>query len=694
MIRTINPVQHLRNIGIAAHIDAGKTTTTERILVFTGKIRKAGEVHDGNATTDFLPEEQKRGITIMSAVVSAVWKKDGIDWNINVIDTPGHVDFTIEVERSMRVLDGAIAVFDASQGVEPQSETVWRQADKYRVPRIAFVNKMDKVGADFNLVLNDMIERLGVKPVAVQIPIGAEAAFTGIIDLLEMKAYFYDDQDGIEVRIAEIPSEYLEQARTARAALIEAATDVSESVLHKFLTGEEIGKTELVEALRQGTIKQSLFPVLCGSSLKNKGIQLLLDAVIDFLPSPLEVQAMRGLDELGEEIECPANPESPLAALAFKIVTDPYVGRLTFVRVYSGTLHSGSYVFNSSKQKKERVGRLQKIHANQREDVAFLQAGDLGAVVGIRDASTGDTLIGEHDPIVVLERIEIPEAVVSLAVEPKSKADQDKLSFGLAKLAEEDPTFRVKTDQESSQTIISGMGELHLEILLSRLAREFNVESKVGTPQVAYRETITRSIEIDFTYKKQDGGKGAFAHIKIRAEPLERGKGFEFVNGVIGGEVPKEFIPSVGKGIESTLGSGPLIGFPIVDLKVTLTGGSFHPVDSSDMAFKTAGSIAIKDAIQKGSPAILEPIMHVEVITPEEFMGSIIGDLNARRGQIQGMDERGNAKIVKASVPLAEMFGYANRMRSLSQGRASYSMGFDHYTEVPKNIMNDLVKIK
>jgi elongation factor G len=694
MTRTLNPVQLLRNIGIAAHIDAGKTTTTERILVFTGKNRKAGEVHDGNATTDFLPEEKKRGITIMSAVVSTVWKKDGLDWNINVIDTPGHVDFTIEVERSMRVLDGAIAVFDASQGVEPQSETVWRQADKYRVPRIAFVNKMDKVGADFEMVLIDMIERLGVKPVALQIPIGTEDSFTGIIDLLEMKAFVYDSESGFEVHTEEIPSEYLERTRNARAQLIETAADASDSVMHKFLNGEEVSKSELVSALRRGTIEQLFFPVLCGSSLKNKGIQLLLDAVIDFLPSPLEVAAVKGLDELGTEVEFPANPNGALTALAFKIVSDNYVGRLTFVRIYSGTLHSGSYVWNSSKQKKERVGRLQKIHASQREDVEFLKAGDLGAVVGIRDASTGDTLVGEQDAMVVLERIEVPEAVISLAVEPKTKADQDKLGFGLAKLAEEDPTFRVKTDSESGQTIISGMGELHLEILLSRLAREFNVESSVGAPQVAYRETITQHVEIDFTFKKQDGGNGAFAHIKIRAEPLERGKGFEFVNGVVGGEVPKEFISSVGKGIESTLGSGPLIGFPIVDLKVTLIGGSYHAVDSSDMAFKTAGSMAIKEAVQKGAPAILEPIMRVEVVTPEDFVGSIIGDLNARRGQIEGMSERGNAKIVKASVPLSEMFGYANTMRSLSQGRASYSMSFERYTEVPKHIMTSLVKTK
>ncbi len=694
MTRTINTLQHLRNIGIAAHIDAGKTTTTERILVFTGKIRKSGEVHDGNATTDFLPEEKARGITIMSAVVSAVWRKDNTDWNINVIDTPGHVDFTIEVERSMRVLDGAIAVFDASQGVEPQSETVWRQADKYHVPRVAFVNKMDKVGADFAMVLTDMRERLGVQPAAIQIPMGSEDSFVGIIDVIAMQAHWFNNDEGTDIEITAIPAAYLEAAMKARAELVELAADASETVMHKFLNAEEVSREELVSALRQSTILQTLFPLLCGSSLKNKGIQLLLDAVVDFLPSPLEIPAMTGVDETGLEVSCPADAKAPLAALAFKIMTDNYVGRLTFVRIYSGTMQSGSYVLNSSTGKKERVSRLLKIQANQREEVPFLKAGDLGAVVGIRDASTGDTIVGAQDPVLMLERIEVPEAVISLAVEPKSKADADKLGFGLARLAEEDPTFRVKTDPESGQTIISGMGELHLEILLNRLTRDFNVESKVGAPQVAYRETITSSVEVDFTFKKQEGGNGAFAHIKLSIEPLTRGAGFEFVNGVIGGEVPKEFISSVAKGIESSLGSGPMIGFPVVDFKATLTGGSAHAVDSSDMAFRMAGSMAIKEAIQKASPAILEPIMRVEVVTPESFMGAIIGDLNARRGQILGMDERGNARVVKAHVPLSQMFGYANSMRSLSQGRASYSMSFDHYTDVPKNIMNELVKNK
>ncbi len=693
-VDTSNYLNLTRNIGIAAHIDAGKTTTTERILFYTGRVHKIGEVHEGAATMDWMEQERERGITITAAATTAVWAKDGIDWTVNIIDTPGHVDFTIEVERSMRVLDGAVAVFDASQGVEPQSETVWRQADKYRVPRIAFANKMDKTGADFMLVVNDIKERLGAKPAPIQMPMGAEDQFIGIIDLIKQQAHFFSNDLGTDIRIGEIPAEYVEKAKAGRLELVEIAADASESVMMKFLEGEDVDNAELVEALRVGTVNQIMFPVLCGSSLKNKGVQLLLDAVIDFLPSPLEIPAIRGIDEAGEEVERPADPKGPLAALAFKIMTDPYVGRLTFVRIYSGTLLSGSYVFNSSKEKKERVGRLLKMHANHREEVPFLRAGDLGAVVGIRDAGTGDTLIGDNDPVVVLESIEIPDPVISLAVEPKTKADQDKLGLGLSKLAEEDPTFRVKTDQETGQTIISGMGELHLEILVDRLRREFKVESTVGDPQVAYRETITRKVEVEGKFVRQSGGRGQFGHVKITAEPMERGNGFTFVNGVVGGEVPKEFIPAAQKGMEESLGSGPLIGFPVVDMKVTMTGGSYHDVDSSEMAFKIAGSMAIKEAIQKGAPAILEPIMRVEVVTPEDYMGSIIGDLNGRRGQIQGMDERGNARIVKAHVPLSEMFGYATDMRSMTQGRASYSMFFDHYSEVPKNIMTELMKNK
>ncbi len=683
-----------RNIGIAAHIDAGKTTTTERILYYTGRVHKIGEVHEGAATMDWMEQERERGITITAAATTAVWKKDDIDWTINIIDTPGHVDFTIEVERSMRVLDGAVAVFDASQGVEPQSETVWRQADKYRVPRIAFSNKMDKTGADFNLVVNDIKERLGAKPAPVQLPMGAEDAFKGIIDVIRMQAHFFTNDLGTDIRIEEVPAEYVERAKQMRQDLIEVAADADEGVMMKYLEGEEVSNQELVAALREGTVKQILFPVFCGSALKNKGVQLLLDGVIDYLPSPIEIPAMKGKDEDGEEVERPADPKGPLAALAFKIMTDPYVGRLTFVRIYSGTLLSGSYVYNSSKGKKERVGRLLKMHANHREEVPELRAGDLGAVVGIRDAGTGDTLIGDNDPVVVLESIEVPDPVISLSVEPKTKADQDKLGIGLSKLAEEDPTFRVQTDPESGQTIISGMGELHLEILVDRLRREFKVESTVGAPQVAYRETITRKVDVEGKFVRQSGGRGQYGHVKITAEPLERGGGFVFENGVVGGEVPKEFINPAQKGMEESLTAGPLIGFPVVDLKVTMTGGSYHEVDSSEMAFKIAGSMAIKEAVQKGAPAILEPIMRVEVLTPEDFMGSVIGDLNARRGQIQGMEDRGNAKLIKSTVPLASMFGYATDMRSMTQGRASYSMFFDHYSEVPRNIMEGLIKKK
>jgi elongation factor G len=691
-----NYLNTTRNIGIAAHIDAGKTTTTERILYYTGRIHKIGEVHDGGATTDWMEQERERGITITAAATSAEWthKQYNIPFMINIIDTPGHVDFTIEVERSMRVLDGAVAVFDSSQGVEPQSETVWRQADKYRVPRIAFSNKMDKTGADFSLVVNDIKERLGAKPAPIQMPIGQEDTFKGIIDLVRMRAHFFKNDLGTDIEETDIPAEYLEKAKAARAELVEVAADADESVMMKYLEGEEVSEQELKAALRAGTISMTLFPVLCGSALKNKGVQLMLDAVIDYLPSPLDIPAIKGTDESGGEVERPSDPKGPLAGLAFKIMTDPYVGRLTFVRVYSGTLASGSYVYNANKGKKERVGRLLKMHANHREEISELRAGDIGAVVGVKDAGTGDTLIGDNDTVITLESIEIPDPVISLSVEPKTKADQDRMGLGLSKLAEEDPTFRVKTDAESGQTIISGMGELHLEILVDRLRREFKVESNVGAPQVAYRETITRRVDVEGKFVRQSGGRGQFGHVKITAEPLERGSGFQFENAVVGGEVPREFVGPAQKGMEESLNSGPLIGFPIVDLKVTLTGGSYHDVDSSEMAFKIAGSMALKEAVQKGAPAILEPIMRVEVVVPEEYMGSIIGDLNGRRGQIQGMDDRGNAKIVKAHVPLSEMFGYATDMRSMTQGRASYSMFFDHYSEVPRSIMESLIKNK
>jgi elongation factor G len=695
---TKNYLNITRNIGIAAHIDAGKTTTTERILYYTGRVHKIGEVHDGAATTDWMEQERERGITITAAATTANWKHqfypDLPEFIVNIIDTPGHVDFTIEVERSMRVLDGAVAVFDSSQGVEPQSETVWRQADRYRVPRIAFSNKMDKTGADFNLVVNDIKERLGAKPAPIQLPIGAEDSFKGIIDLVRMRAFYFKNDLGTDIEETDIPADMLERAKAARHELVEVAADADENVMMKYLEGEEVSEEELKAALRIGTISMTLFPVLCGSALKNKGVQLMLDAVIDYLPSPLDVPAIKGTDEDGNEVERKSDPKGPLAGLAFKIMTDPYVGRLTFVRVYSGTLASGSYVYNTTKGKKERVGRVLKMHANHREEVSELRAGDIGAVVGVKEAGTGDTLVGDNDPVVVLESIEVPEPVISLSVEPKTKADQDRMGIGLQKLAEEDPTFRVSTDPESGQTIIQGMGELHLEILVDRLKREFKVESNVGAPQVAYRETITKRVDVEGKFVRQSGGRGQFGHVKITAEPLERGGGFVFENAVVGGEVPKEFIGPAQKGMEESLSAGPLIGFPVVDLKVRMTGGSYHEVDSSEMAFKIAGSMAIKEAVQKGAPAILEPIMRVEVVVPEEYMGSIIGDLNGRRGQIQGMEDRGNAKIVKAHVPLKEMFGYATDMRSMTQGRASYSMYFDHYSEVPRNIMESLIKNK
>ncbi|RIH82685.1 elongation factor G [Calidithermus roseus] len=683
-----------RNIGIAAHIDAGKTTTTERILYYTGRIHKIGEVHEGAATMDWMEQEKERGITITAAVTTANWKhqKTGIEHRINIIDTPGHVDFTIEVERSMRVLDGAIAVFDASQGVEPQSETVWRQADKYGVPRIAFANKMDKTGADLWLVIDTMKERLGARPVVMQLPIGREDTFSGIIDVLRQKAYTYGNDIGTDIREIEIPAEYVEQAREYYEKLVETAADFDEGVMMKFLEGEAVSEAELIAAIRAGTIAQKIFPVFIGSALKNKGVQLLLDAVVDYLPSPLDIPPIKGRTESGEEVERPADPNGPLAALAFKIMADPYVGRLTFIRVYSGTLKSGSYVINTTKGRKERVARLLQMHANNRQEVEELRAGELGAVVGLKETITGDSLVGEGDEPVILESIEIPEPVIDLAIEPKTKADQDKLAVALSRLSEEDPTFRVSTDQETGQTIISGMGELHLEIIVDRLKREFKVDANVGKPQVAYRETITRPVDVEGKFVRQSGGRGQYGHVKIKAEPLGRGSGFEFVNAIVGGVVPKEYIPAVQKGIEEAMQSGPLTGFPIVDLKVTLYDGSYHEVDSNEMAFKIAGSMAIKEAIQQGNPVVLEPIMRVEVTTPEQFLGDIIGDLNSRRGQIQGMDDRGNARIVRAYVPLAEMFGYANDMRSMTQGRASFVMFFDHYAEVPKNIQEKLVK--
>ncbi|GAA5440525.1 elongation factor G [Deinococcus caeni] len=688
-------LHHFRNIGIAAHIDAGKTTTTERILYYTGRTHNIGEVHDGAATMDWMEQERERGITITAAATTAKWKRSGTDqeYVVNIIDTPGHVDFTIEVERSMRVLDGAVAVFDSSQGVEPQSETVWRQADRYGVPRIAFSNKMDKTGASFELVLNDIKERLGAVAAPIQYPMGAENEFKGIIDVVRQRAHFYTNDLGTDIEETEVPAEYADKVAEIRAQLIEAAAEVDEDLMMKYLEGEEPSVEELVAAIRKGTIEKKIFPVLCGSALKNKGVQLLLDAVIDYLPSPLEVPAIKGKIEDSEDTqEFPADPEGKLAALAFKIMADPYVGRLTFVRIYSGTLQSGSYVYNATKEKRERVGRLLKMHANSREEVTELKAGELGAVIGLKDAGTGNTLIGDGDDKVLLESIDVPEPVIKLAIEPKTKADQEKMGIGLQKLAEEDPTFRVESDQESGQTTIAGMGELHLEILVDRLKREYKVDANVGAPQVAYRETITKQVEVDSKFARQSGGRGQYGHVKLRVEPLEPGAGFIFENAVVGGTVPKEYIGPAQKGVEEAMQSGPMLGFPVVDLKVTIYDGSYHEVDSSEMAFKIAGSMGLKEAVQKGSPAILEPVMRVEVTTPEEYMGDIIGDLNSRRGQIQGMEARGNAQIVKAFVPLSEMFGYATDMRSKTQGRASYSMFFDHYTQLPNNIAQQLMK--
>ncbi len=677
-----------RNIGIAAHIDAGKTTLTERILFYTGRIHKTGEVHEGAATMDWMEQERERGITITSAVTQAFWK----DYRINIIDTPGHVDFTMEVERSMRVLDAAVAVFDASQGVEPQSETVWRQADKYRVPRLAFANKMDKTGADFQLVLTSMEERLGANAVPIQWPMGSEDAFKGIIDLVDMRAYTYLDDLGQNIEESDIPAEYTELAEAKRNIMLEKLADISDDLAMLYLEGEEIPIEVVKSAIREGVVALKHYPVLCGSALKNKGVQRLLDAVTYYLPSPLDVPPIRGvLPDSEQEDTRNADESAPTSALAFKIATDPYVGRLTFVRVYSGVLESGSYIYNVSKGKKERVGRLLKMHSNNREEVERIGAGDLGAVIGLKDTTTGDTLADVNQPI-ILERMEFPEPVITVAIEPSSKADQDKLSNGMVKLAEEDPTFRVETDPETGQTTISGMGELHLEIIVDRLRREFGVNATVGAPQVAYRETITRAVDVQGKFVRQSGGRGQYGDVRIKAEPLERGSGFEFENAVVGGTIPREYIPAVQKGVEEAMQNGPLLGFPIVDMKVSVYDGSYHEVDSSEMAFKIAASMAIKEVMSKGVAAVLEPVMSVEVVTPENYMGDAIGSLNSRRGQIQGMQPRGNAQVISAHVPLSEMFGYATDLRSLTQGRATFSMVLDHYAQVPRNIQEELVK--
>jgi elongation factor G len=681
------PLERTRNIGIMAHIDAGKTTTTERILYYTGINYKIGEVHEGTATMDWMVQEQERGITITSAATTCHWR----DHRVNIIDTPGHVDFTIEVERSLRVLDGAVAVFCSVGGVEPQSETVWRQADKYGVPRIAFINKMDRVGADFFRGVAMIRDRLRANAVPVQLPIGAEESFRGIVDLIAMKAILWDDDSlGARYRTEEIPADLLPTAEKYRAELLEAIADSDEALLEKYLDGGEISESEIREAVRKTTLAIKMIPVICGSAFKNKGVQPLLDAVVDFLPAPTDVPAMLGTNpNTGNEETRPADDAAPFSALAFKIMTDPFVGTLTFLRVYSGVIESGSYVFNSTKGKKERVGRLLKMHANKREDIKEVYAGDITAAVGLRDTTTGDTLCDENKPI-ILESIEFPEPVISIAIEPKTKADQEKLGVSLQKLASEDPSFRVATDRETGQTIISGMGELHLEIIVDRLLREFKVDASVGKPQVAYKETIRRTAEHETKFIRQTGGRGQYGHVQLRVEPLGAGKGFEFTDATKGGVVPREYIPAVEKGARDATESGVLAGYPIVDVKVSLLFGSFHEVDSSEMAFKIASSMAFKEAAKKASPVILEPVMAVEVVVPEEFSGPVFGDLNGRRGRIQGMDNRKGAQVITATVPLSEMFGYATDLRSMTQGRATYTMQFSHYEPVPQLISEEI----
>ncbi len=681
------PIERYRNIGIMAHIDAGKTTTTERILYYTGKTYKIGEVHEGTATMDWMEQEQERGITITSAATTTFWR----DHRINIIDTPGHVDFTIEVERSLRVLDGAVAVFDAVAGVEPQSETVWRQADKYGVPRICFVNKMDRIGADFDRCVAMIRDRLGANAVPVNIPVGVEAEFKGVVDLVKNRAIIWHEETlGAKFSWTEIPAELAAAATEARTALIEAAVEFDDAAMEAYLEGREPDEETLRRCIRRGTVEGGLVPVLCGSAFKNKGVQPLLDAVVDYLPSPVDIPPVKGVDPRTEQevVRRPSDDE-PAAALAFKIMTDPFVGTLTFVRVYSGTIRSGSYLANTAKGKRERIGRILLMHANQREDVKEVYAGDIVALVGLKSTTTGDTLADPDKPV-ILERMEFPEPVIEVAVEPKTKADQEKLSAALAKLAQEDPSFRVGTDPESGQTVIKGMGELHLEIIVDRLKREFKVDCNVGQPMVAYRETVTRDATVDYTHKKQTGGAGQFARVKIVVHPAEQGEGFVFENKIVGGAVPKEYIPGVQKGIETAMQTGVLAGFPMVDVRVELVDGAHHEVDSSVMAFEIAARAAFREAAAKAGPILLEPVMRVEVVTPEEYMGDIIGDLNSRRGQIQGMEPRGNAQVIRALVPLATMFGYVSTLRSLSQGRAQYTMQFDHYAPVPQMVAEEI----
>ncbi len=680
-----------RNIGIMAHIDAGKTTTTERILFYTGRSHKIGEVHDGAATMDWMEQEQERGITITSAATTCFWR----DHRINIIDTPGHVDFTIEVERSLRVLDGAVAVFDGNAGVEPQTETVWRQADKYAVPRMCFVNKMDKMGADFYRTYDMIVDRLGATPCAIQIPVGAEDQFEGLIDLIRMKNVVWEGENlGASYSYEEIPAELKDKAEEWRSKMIETIVEVDEEAMEAYLEGEEPSEEKIRELIRKGTINFDFVPVLCGSAFKNKGVQPLLDAVVDFMPSPLDVESIKGFKVGDETVEVPrkADDNEPFSALAFKIMNDPFVGSLTFTRVYSGVIEAGQSVLNSVKDKRERVGRMLLMHSNHREEIKEARAGDIVAVVGLKDTTTGDTLCDPLKPV-VLESMEFPDPVIEIAVEPKTKADQEKMSNALQRLAQEDPSFRVTSDTESGQTILKGMGELHLDILIDRMRREFKVEANIGAPQVAYRETIGQEIEVDYTHKKQSGGSGQFARVKMVVGPNEAGAGEEFVSEIVGGSVPREYIPGVEKGIDSVKDSGPLAGFPVIDFKVRLIDGAYHDVDSSVLAFEIAGRAAMREAIQKGAPKLLEPIMKVEVVTPEEYMGDVIGDLNSRRGQISGTESRGVATVIMANVPLANMFGYVNNLRSMTQGRAQYTMLFSHYESVP-NAVADEIKAK
>ena len=676
------PLEHYRNIGIMAHIDAGKTTTTERILYYTGKQHKIGEVHEGAATMDWMEQEQERGITITSAATTCFWN----DKRLNIIDTPGHVDFTIEVERSLRVLDGCVCVLDGNQGVEPQTETVWRQADKYNVPRVVFVNKMDKVGADFYKCVSDLITRVAANPVCIQLPIGSENTFKGVIDLIRMKAVVWNDEAlGAQYHDEEIPADLADQAAEYRMKMIEAAVELDDDAMTAYLDGKEPDEATLKSLIRKAVVNRKFVPVLCGSAFKNKGVQPLLDAVVDYLPSPKDRGAIKGLDPRGEEIERRPVDTDPLSVIAFKIMDDPFVGTITFCRIYSGILQSGMGVINSTKERKERIGRMLLMHANNREDIKEAYAGDIVALAGLKDVRTGDTLCDPQKPV-ILEKMEFPDPVIEIAIEPKSKADQEKLGVALHKLATEDPSFRVSTDQESGQTILKGMGELHLDIKVDILKRTYKVDANIGAPQVAYRERITKPVTIDYTHKKQTGGTGQYARVKIIAEPNEPGKGYEFESKIVGGNVPKEYIPGVEKGLESVMGSGVLAGFPVVDLKVQLVDGAYHDVDSSALAFEIASRAALREALQKGGSVLLEPIMKVEVVTPEDYTGSVIGDLNSRRGQIQGQDMRGNANVVNAMVPLANMFGYVNTLRSMSQGRATFTMQFDHYEQVPQAV--------